>query len=152
MLMYMKKIFKLCLRKKPMCQGEFKHQHTALVIFLLVSLQMVIEQSMQHSLLIIFLQTVIIVLLHHLLGKCLLSISYGQRTQVGVDDHIKQVFWLVYFRITFLFSSPNKLLHTCLMHSRYLEFPNFYHSIGLILLIILVIFSKTLATLCQCAE
>lgn len=59
---------------------------------LLASSQMVIEKSMQHSVLIIFLWTLIRVLLRHLMEKCLLSISYGQSTQVGVDGHIKQVF------------------------------------------------------------
>lgn len=65
---------------------------------------------MRHSVLIIFLQTLIIVLLHHLLGKCLLSISYGQSTQVGVDGHIKPVFWLKLPRITLFSNKPTTLL------------------------------------------
>lgn len=76
-LIYLRKELKFYLSKKPICLGKFKCQDTTLVTFLLVSLQLLIEKSMQHTVLIIFLWTLILVLLHYLLGKCLLSISYG---------------------------------------------------------------------------
>ena len=121
-LKYLKRVLQFYLSTNPTCHGEFKWQHTILVTFLLVSPQMVIENSMQHSVLIIFLQTLITALLHHLLGKCLLSISYGQSTQVGVDGHIKQVFWLKYPRIT-LFSNSHPYLPNTFILS---QFPAFY--------------------------
>lgn len=106
-LIHMKRVLRFYLSKISRCHGKFKCQHTILVTFWLAFPQTGTEKSMQHSVLIIFLRTLIIVLLHHLLGKCLLSISYGQSTQVGVDGHIKWVFWLQHPRIT-LFS--NKLI------------------------------------------
>lgn len=89
-LVYVKRVLNFYLNQNAVCHGDFKRQHTILVAFLLESPQILIEKSVQRSVLIIFLWTLIIALLHHLSGKCLLSISYGQSTQTGVDDHIKK--------------------------------------------------------------
>lgn len=90
-LIYVKRVLNFKFSKNAMCLGNFKCQHAILVTFLLASPQILIEKSMQHSVLIIFFWTLFIALLHHLSGKSLLSISYGQSTQTGVDDHIKKV-------------------------------------------------------------